>query len=417
MFSYTSSPQKRQQHRKLQSFHKRQQAKKRCEDTVNKKAAADALMQLACDSGLNDEPNDHHDKPKTDGAICIETDSTSDSNPKSKSCETEMKSSDIDKLVAECQSLRNENLNLKSNISVLNFDSLKGNDGKVKMLTGLSMYSVLLVSYHQIEKYLSISSKLSSVQQFFLTLLRLRFNLSTQFLSYMFDVHQSTVSRIFASTIDILNARLVPMLVFWPEREQLRKTIPMKFRRNFHRCACIIDCFEVFIERPSDLKARAQTYSSYKSHNTVKYLIGITPQGMICFVSKGWGGRTSDKYLTENSTFLDNLLPGDVVSADRGFDIEDSVGLHNAELKIPAFTKGKQQLCPLDVESTREIACHRIHVERVIGVVRQKYTILQSTIPVTMLAAPENENFSMIDKIVRVACALTNTCDVIVPFD
>ena len=92
---------------------------------------------------------------------------------------------------------------------------------KVKMLTGLSMYSVLLVLYHQIEKYLSISSKLSSVQQFFLTLLRLRFNLSTQFLSYMFDVHQSTVSRIFANTIDILNARLVPMLVFWPEREQL----------------------------------------------------------------------------------------------------------------------------------------------------------------------------------------------------
>ena len=130
LFSYTSSPQKRQQHRTLQSFHKRQQAKKRREDTVNKKAAADALMQLACDSGLNDEPNDHHDEPKTDGAI--QTDSTSDSNPKSKSCETEMKSSDIDKLEAECQSLRNENLDLKSNIAVLNFDSLKGNDGVKK---------------------------------------------------------------------------------------------------------------------------------------------------------------------------------------------------------------------------------------------------------------------------------------------
>ena len=66
-------------------------------------------MQLVCDPGLNDEPNEHHNEPKTDGATHIETDSTSDSNPKSKSCETEMKSSDIDKLVAECQSLRNEN--------------------------------------------------------------------------------------------------------------------------------------------------------------------------------------------------------------------------------------------------------------------------------------------------------------------
>ena len=31
------------------------------------------------------------------------------------------------------------------------------------------------------------------------------------------------------------------------------------------------------------------------------------------FLSKGWGGRTSDKYLTENSAFLDNILPDDVV--------------------------------------------------------------------------------------------------------
>ena len=29
------------------------------------------------------------------------------------------------------------------------------------------------------------------------------------------------------------------------------------------------------------LKARAQTYSSYKHHNTVKLLIGIAPQGAL----------------------------------------------------------------------------------------------------------------------------------------
>ena len=42
------------------------------------------------------------------------------------------------------------------------------------------------------------------------------------------------------------------------------------------RCVVIIDCFEVFIDRPTNLLARAQTYSQYKHHNTVKYLIGIT---------------------------------------------------------------------------------------------------------------------------------------------
>jgi len=61
----------------------------------------------------------------------------------------------------------------------------------------------------------------------------------------------------------------------------------------------IIDRFEVFIEQPSSLLARAQTYSNYKKHNTVKFLIGITPQGSVAFISKGWGGRVSDVYLTD----------------------------------------------------------------------------------------------------------------------
>lgn len=73
---------------------------------------------------------------------------------------------------------------------------------------------------------------------------------------------------------------------------------------------------------------------------TLKVLMGITPEGSICFVSKAWGGRTSDKYLTENCG-LKNLLPGDLVMADLGFTIEESLIFHQAQLAISAFTKGK----------------------------------------------------------------------------
>ena len=79
-------------------------------------------------------------------------------------------------------------------------------------------------------------------------------------------------------------------LIRWPSREELMKTMPMSFRNNFGtKVAIIIDCFEVFIDRPSNVKACAQTWSTYKHHNTVKFLIGITLRGVICFISKAWG--------------------------------------------------------------------------------------------------------------------------------
>ena len=59
--------------------------------------------------------------------------------------------------------------------------------------------------------------------------------------------------------------------------------------------------------------------------------------------------------------------------ADRGFHIQATVGSMMALVKIQAFSRCKTQLSPLDVESTRQIAHVRIHVERVIGSVRQKY--------------------------------------------
>ncbi len=113
-------------------------------------------------------------------------------------------------------------------------------------------------------------------------------------------------------------------------------------------------------------------------------LLGITPQGTVSFVSNPWGGRVSDKYLTEHCGLLDKLLPGDVVLADRGFDISDSVARRQARLYIPAFTRGKDQLSAMEVHETKTIANVRIHAERVIGCVRQKYSILQSTLPITL---------------------------------
>ncbi len=108
-------------------------------------------------------------------------------------------------------------------------------------------------------------------------------------------------------------------------------------------------------------------------------------------------------------------MPGDIILADRGFDIADTVGFYCSTLKIPAFTKGKKQLSSIEVEQTRKIANVRIHVERVIGNIRQKYSILSSTQPIDFVNS--NSQVTTLDKIVCVTCALINMCNSIVPFD
>ena len=88
-----------------------------------------------------------------------------------------------------------------------------------------------------------------------------------------------------------------------------------------------------------------------------------------------------------------------------------------AELYLPAFTKGKEQLSALEVEETKEIANVRIHVESVIGAVKQKFAILQSTLPIDFVSKRAGEPCPLIDSVVRVSCALCNLCDSLVPFN
>ena len=88
-------------------------------------------------------------------------------------------------------------------------------------------------------------SLLSPFQQLLLTLMRLRLNLSGADLGFRFNIHKSTVSRIFTQVIEILYYRLRP-LIYWPDRDSLRKSMPMDFRKHYPNCAVIIDCFEYF---------------------------------------------------------------------------------------------------------------------------------------------------------------------------
>ena len=322
-------------------------------------------------------------------------------------------------LEVECAKLKTSNIVLQSSlnsamvrVSQIQFGAnmILNDDGKTCFYTGLPTYQLFETLFSLLQPSFATGvfvNEGKNKDQFFATLVKLRQNVLMTDLAYRLNVTEATVSKFFHKWLNVMYINL-KQLVIWPDKDTLQHNLPSVFQGSFRQVRCIIDCFEIFIERPLSFTARALTYSNYKKHNTVKVLIAVSPTGSIVYISAAWGGRVSDKVITQQCGFLKFIDPGDVILADRGFNVQDDIAIKGGKLEIPAFTRGKQQLSREEVEKSRQLARVRIHVERVIGQMRKKYTILNGTLPITLVKKSTDTSVTTIDKILVVCAALTN---------
>jgi hypothetical protein len=261
------------------------------------------------------------------------------------------------------------------------------------------------------------------MDQFFYMLVKVKHGMKFEYLADQVGVPESTMIDHTWKWLDLLYIKM-KFLIKWPDRDYIFSVMPPKVKTLFPRLTGIIDCFEIFIEAPSNLRARAQCWSNYKKHTTVKFLIACSTRGGITFLSKAWGGRVSDVELVMKSGFLTNIPhhPRDQILADRGFTMQDEfAGMAGVELLTPAFIKGRDQFSAEDVESSRMLSSVRIHVERVIGLMKNRFAILQGTLPLRLIKSIKDESdqtdLASIDKIVGCCAILTNLSGGIVYHD
>ena len=82
--------------------------------------------------------------------------------------------------------------------------------------------------------------------------------------------------------MDKIIEQVVKNLVAWLPREAIRDNVPETFSKTGkNKCPVILDCAEVLIERPKPLDCQTATWSDYKHHNTIKFLVGILPSDYI----------------------------------------------------------------------------------------------------------------------------------------
>ena len=99
----------------------------------------------------------------------------------------------------------------------------------------------------------------------------------------------------------------------------------------------------MFFETPSSLEVQALLWSEYKHHCTFKFLVAITPNSAVSWVSPCYGGRTINIYIVRDSRFLDILEPYDTVMADCGFKIMSDLTFCKCFLAISlSAAKGNQ---------------------------------------------------------------------------
>ena len=135
--------------------------------------------------------------------------------------------------------------------------------------------------------------KLNSIDQFYLFLSWLRLGSSLKHTACLFGLPKSTVSRYIITWTNFIYLKLscVPI---WPTKETIVKTMPNCFKETYPNTRVVIDCTELFCQKPSSLTIQSSLFPHYEHHIIYKGLVGISPSGAITFVSELFDYSISD---------------------------------------------------------------------------------------------------------------------------
>lgn len=131
-------------------------------------------------------------------------------------------------------------------------------------------------------------------------------------------------------------------------KEIIKEYMPSDFASKYPDTRCILDATECFIEKPSQVREQAATWSNYKNPNTIKTMIGISPRGQVIYISDTYGGHTSDRQNIERSALLqeNKFEKKDSIMTDRGIMVQDLFACKDVSVNTPTMLKGRKQSAP-----------------------------------------------------------------------
>lgn len=221
------------------------------------------------------------------------------------------------------------------------------------------------------------------VDELFLFLCRVVTGLQEKTLSSIFEVSLVTVNRVILTWTSYLH-QVLEALPLWMTREQVQATMPDKIKLVYPQLRVIIHRTEISCETASIQSETLTNRTNFKA------LVGISPCGVVTFVSKLYPDSISDAEITRRSHIVRLLQPGDAVLADEGFQIEEMLSEVGATLLVPPLE---------DTLETQAIAQLRGLVNRTIRRVTE-YQIWDGVVPLSLAG--------LVSQLWAVCCLLAN---------
>ncbi|XP_065280130.1 uncharacterized protein [Dermacentor albipictus] len=353
---------------------------------LSRAASAMSLGSTTCEDGavLHSVPAEHEKSCQTDNfsleRIMLLESQLSAERKKVQKLEVQLKA-------AEEQTIQWKAHYYELKATTLCLDNMQGTEHML-YYTGLPsvqvFYDILNLVLNNNPRFaIDIKSRsLTAAEQMYAVLVRLRTGMATREIARNFLISMASFSRIFSEWVLILQKVLTEITSF-PTLPEVQQHMPLHFRR-YPNTRIILDTTEIRIQKPSSLTAQRRTFSHYKFANTMKCVVGATPDCYVSFVSPLYGGSTSDRAIVQQSGVLDLFESGDGIMVDKGFKVDDllprGVVLHMPPFRIP----GEAQMSAKDVEATKHVASARVHIERVIRRIKE-FHLLDRPLPINML--------------------------------
>lgn len=232
-----------------------------------------------------------------------------------------------------------------------------------------------------------------------LFLMKLKLGISFSSLAVLFSVSKSSASKHFETVLAALTAA-TKQWIFRPPTFIIQSTLPDCFKVHHPSCTMVLEIAEVKTEQPNGVGEQLTLYSSYKSGHTLKFLVGIIPNGMVCFCSKAYGGRYSNTDVAADSGFFDLVRAGDVILSDKDFPgIRSELEKSRAVMVVPPSFDARSWSAVSDAECTYNTAQVRVHVQRMIQRIKTHH-ILNTLIPVELIP--------LMTDVFHMCCVLSN---------